>query len=237
MEQQDRELYSDIDETTKERILTFMDSMDDGMTPFLRERQEEALKDNVPIIRGSTQRILRFFLAMTKPKKILEIGTATGFSALYFLTFCPKAEITTIEKDEERIRKAKENFALGKKAGLDTGRIHQIEGDALEALKEMKEDESFDFIFLDAAKGQYPACWPEVKRLLKEGGILVSDDVLSGGVVLPSRFAVPHRERTIHQRMRDYLYTITHDGDCETLLLQEGDGTAVTFRKRKTNGI
>lgn len=232
MSGQDRELYNHIDEETKARISTFMDFMDGGLTPFLRQRQEEALEDNVPIIRGSTQRILRFFLTLQAPSSILEVGTATGFSSLFMLTCVPKASITTIEKDEERLKKAKENFALGKEAGLPVENVTQLTGDGLEILKELSGP--YDFIFLDAAKGQYLSCYPEVKRLLSPGGLLLSDDILSGGVVLPSRYAVPRRERTIHQRMRDYIYTITHDEDMVTLLLQEGDGTAVTMKKRTT---
>ena len=211
-----------------ERMAAFIDSMDRGNTPFLDEIEEYALQTQVPIIRKSMQQLLRFLLTLTKPKNILEVGTAIGFSALLMSEYAPQeAHITTIEKYEKRIPIARENFA---KAGKSE-RITLLEGDAADILKALEG--SFDLIFMDAAKGQYIHFMPDILRLLSPGGLLISDNVLQDGDIIESRFAVIRRNRTIHTRMRDYLYELTHHPELETTILPVGDGVTLSVKKRK----
>jgi len=209
-----------------ERMSAFIDSMDRGNTPFLDEIEEYALQTQVPIIRKSMQQLLRFLLTLTKPKNILEVGTAIGFSALLMSEYAPAdAHITTIEKYEKRIPIARENFA---KAGK-TEQITLLEGDATEVLKTLEG--SFDLIFMDAAKGQYIHFMPDIMRLLAPGGLLISDNVLQDGDIIESRFAVTRRNRTIHSRMRDYLYELTHHPELETTILPVGDGVTLSVKR------
>lgn len=211
---------------TKERLTAFIRSLDQGNTPFLDEIEKEAREAGVPIIRPETQRLLRFLLQMQKPGRILEIGCAVGFSALLMSEYAePHCHITTIENYEKRIVKARENF---KRAGKED-RITLLAGDAADILKELTG--TYDMIFMDAAKGQYLSFLPEVMRLLAPGGLLVSDNVLQEGDILESRYAVRRRDRTIHSRMREYLYRITHDKGLETVILPVGDGVALCVRK------
>ena len=210
---------------TQERINTFIQSFDAGNTDFLNELEQYALKTNVPIIRPQMQSFLKLLLAIKQPKQILEVGTAIGFSALLMSEYGPSdCQITTIEKYEKRIPLAKENF---KKAGCE-GKIRLIEGDASDILKSL--DGTYDFIFMDAAKGQYIHFLPDILRLLPIGGLLVSDNVLQDGDVLESRYAVTRRDRTIHSRMREYLYTLKHHEQLRTDILPLGDGVTVSVR-------
>ena len=211
-----------------ERMVTFINSLDTGSGEFLDALELQAKKDRVPIIRREMQSFLKVLLQIKKPAKILEVGTAVGFSALIMARYTSEeTHITTIEKYEKRIPIAKENF----QAANMQHRITLLEGDALEILKSI--DESFDFIFMDAAKGQYIHFYPEVMRLLEPGGILVSDNVLQEGDLIESHFAVERRNRTIYKRMRDYLYTLKHDERLETAILPVGDGAAVSIKKQK----
>ena len=190
---------------TDERISTFIHSLDTGNTPFLTELERYAKETNVPVIRPQMQSFLKVLLAMQQPKQILEVGTAIGFSALLMAEYGPEdCHITTIEKYEKRIPLARENF---KKAGRED-RITLLEGDATEILKELEGP--YDLIFMDAAKGQYIHFLPDILKLMPEGGVLLSDNVLQDGDVCESRFAVTRRNRTIHARMRDYLYELKH---------------------------
>ena len=169
---------------------------------------------------------MRVLITMTKPKKILEVGTAVGFSALLMSEYAPSyTKITTIEKFQKRIDEAKQNF---EKAGAGD-RITLLEGDAMEILKAL--DGPYDFIFMDAAKGQYIHFLPEVMRLLEDGGTLVSDNVLQDGDVIESRYAVTRRNRTIHSRMRDYLWELKHRDDLETVILPIGDGVTISTKQ------
>ena len=210
---------------TEERISTFINSFDPGNTPFLNELEQYALETNVPIIRPQMQSLLKLLLAMKQPKQILEVGTAIGFSALLMSEYGPKdLKITTIEKYEKRIPLAKENF---KKAGKEES-ITLLERDATEILKELEGP--FDFIFMDAAKGQYIHFLPDILRLMPKGGLLISDNVLQDGDVMESRFAVTRRNRTIHSRMRDYLYELKHNEQLCTDILPVGDGVTVSVK-------
>lgn len=209
-----------------ERMVSFINSFDRGNTPFLDELERYSKETNVPIIRKEMQSFLKFLLAVNKPSAILEVGTAIGFSALLMKEYAPEnCHITTIEKYEKRIPLAKENF---KKAGKEKD-ITLLEGDATEILKNLTG--SFDFIFMDAAKGQYIHFLPDILRLLREGGLLVSDNVLQDGDILESRYAVTRRNRTIHTRMRDYLYELKHHEQLETTILPVGDGVTVSVKR------
>lgn len=209
-----------------ERMTTFINSLDAGNTPFLNQIEEEAIRTNVPIIRTDMQSFMKFLLAASQPEHILEVGTAIGFSALLMSTYAPKGcHITTIENYEKRIPIAKENFARGGKEED----ITLLEGDAAEILPTLTE--SYDLIFMDAAKGQYLSFLPEVLRLLKPGGLLVSDNVLQDGDIIESRYAVTRRNRTIHSRMREYLYELKHHPELTTAILPVGDGVAVCVKQ------
>ena len=207
------------------RMATFIDSMDPGNPPYLDELEKEAIAGDIPIIRKPLQSFFRFLLRYVKPKSILEVGTAIGFSAILMSEYAPAdCKITTIEKYEKRIPVAKENFRrFGKEA-----QITLLEGDAAEILKEL--DGPYDLIFMDAAKGQYLAFMPEVLRLMAPGGLLLSDNVLQDGDVIESRFALERRKRTTHARMREYLYELKHLPGYETVILPVGDGITLTTK-------
>lgn len=209
-----------------ERIVTFINSLETENSRILEAIEKEALDARVPIIRKEMQSFLKVLLAIKKPMCILEVGTAVGFSALLMSENAPEGcRITTIENYEKRIPIARENF---KRAGKEQ-QITLVEGDAMEVLKTL--DGSFDFIFMDAAKGQYIHYLPEVMRLLPKGGVLVSDNVMQDGNVIESRFAVERRDRTIHSRMREYLYELKHNEELVTSILPLGDGVAVSVKK------
>lgn len=209
-----------------ERMVTFIDSLDRGNTPFLDEIEKYALQNRVPVIRKSMQSLLKFLLALLKPRNILEVGTAIGFSSLLMSEYAPEdCHITTIEKYEKRIPQARENF---RRAGAED-RITLLEGDAADILRGLTG--SYDLIFMDAAKGQYIFFLPDILRLLAPGGLLVSDNVLQDGDIVESRFAVTRRNRTIHARMRDYLYELKHHPELETAILPAGDGAALSVKK------
>lgn len=209
-----------------ERLVTYINSLDTGNTAMLDQIEREATADCVPIIRKEMQSFLKFLLAMKKPARILEVGTAVGFSAILMAEYDPvPCQITTIENYEKRIPIARENF---KRAGKEA-QIALLEGDAAEVLKTLEGP--YDFIFMDAAKGQYIHFLPEILRLLAKDGVLVSDNVLQDGDVIESRFAVTRRNRTIHKRMREYLYTLTHSEELVTAVLPVGDGITLSTRR------
>ncbi|MBR1633930.1 MAG: O-methyltransferase [Lachnospiraceae bacterium] len=215
----------DITNDRNERWRGFLDSLlqkEDELLSALRGRAEA---EDIPIIRKEAEYFLRWLLSVQRPERILEIGTAIGYSAICMLRHSPaQASLVTIENDAGRIPEAIKNFSL---AGIKD-RVSLIEGDAAEVLPGLEG--SFDFVFLDAAKGQYIVLLPEILRLLREGGILVTDNILQDGDTLESRFAVRRRDRTIHKRMREYLYAITHDERLVTDLLPVGDGIAVSVK-------
>ena len=209
-----------------ERLVTYINSLDTGNTAMLDQIEREATADYVPIIRKEMQSFLKFLLAMKKTARILEVGTAVGFSAILMAEYDPvPCQITTIENYEKRIPIARENF---KRAGKEA-QIALLEGDAAEVLKTLEGP--YDFIFMDAAKGQYIHFLPEILRLLAKDGVLVSDNVLQDGDVIESRFAVTRRNRTIHKRMREYLYTLTHSEELVTAVLPVGDGITLSTRR------
>ena len=208
-----------------EREKAFINSFNPGNTEFLNELEKFAIETNVPIIRPQMQSFMKVLLALRKPERILEVGCAIGFSALLMAEYDPvKCHITTIEKYEPRIPIARDNF---RKAGRDKD-ITLLEGDATDILKELEGP--YDLIFMDAAKGQYINFLPDIKRLLSKDGVLLSDNVLQDGNLMESRFAVVRRDRTIHSRMRDYLFALTHDDELRTDILPVGDGITLSVR-------
>lgn len=211
---------------TEERISAFINSFDSGNTPFLEELEKSAVDAGIPIIRQEMQSLLKLLLAIRRPGQILEVGTAVGFSALLMSEYSPRGcKITTIEKYEKRIPQALENF---RRAGKEEA-IALLAGDASAILKELEG--SYDFIFMDAAKGQYLHFLPDILRLMPRGGLLISDNVLKGGEIMESRYAVTRRDRTIHGRMREYLYELKRNELLETAILPVGDGVTVSVRK------
>ena len=208
-----------------ERIVTFINSMETENSKILEDIEREALEARVPIIRKEMQSFLKVLLTMKKPMRILEVGTAVGFSALLMSEYVPaECRITTIENYEKRISIARENF---RRAGREE-QITLLEGDAMEILPTLEGN--FDFVFMDAAKGQYIHYLPEILRLLESDGVLVSDNVMQDGTVIESRFAVERRDRTIHARMREYLYELKHNDSLLTSIIPLGDGVAVSIK-------
>ena len=211
-----------------ERMVTYIRSLERPENPVIEAIEQEALESFVPIIRKETQSFLKVMMLMNRPARVLEVGTAVGFSAILMSEYLPEgSRITTIENYEKRIPIARNNF---KRAGKEE-QITLIEGDALEVMKTLEGP--YDFIFMDAAKGQYIPYMPEAVRLLADGGILMSDNVLQDGDIIESRFAVERRNRTIHSRMRDYLYELKHSNVLETSIIPLGDGVALSIKKKK----
>ena len=213
-----------------ERITAYINSLEKELPPELLTLEKEALKARVPIIKKETQGVLRFLLKLQQPKRILEVGTAIGFSALFMSEYTGQdCHITTIEKVQMRLEEAERNLADPVFPHKD--KISLRKGEALEVLQQLvKEGESYDFIFLDAAKAQYMSFLPELLKLLCGKGMLVTDNVLQDGTVTNSRYSITRRDRTIHTRMREYLYTITHIEELETVLLPVGDGVAISVK-------
>ena len=215
-----------------ERFVTYINSLSGGNTKLLEEIETEALGTDVPVIRKETQECLKLFLAMKKPDRILEVGTAVGFSAILMKTYNPAdCTITTIENYEKRIPIARTNF---RRAGVEES-ITLLEGDAARVLEQLREP--YDLIFMDAAKGQYIHFLPHVVRLLKADGVLISDNILQDGDIIESRYAVIRRNRTIHRRMRQYLYELTHHEQLVTAVFPVGDGITVSSKKAQTKAL
>lgn len=222
----------------EDRVNIYLDSLMPDFSAELMDLEERALAENEPIIRKQSQSLLRFALKQVRPERVLEIGTAVGFSAI-FMAKCLKGDvkITTIEKVPYRIKKAGENF---KAFGYDKN-IELIEGDAKDVLLRLsKEGRSYDLIFMDAAKGQYLKFLEPALAMLSREGMLITDNVLLEGSTLSSKYAVTRRDRTIHERMREYLYTLTHYEGLETLIVPVGDGMALSIwdadNKRRSFG-
>ena len=210
----------------EERMRAYINSLDTGNTPFLEELERFALENEVPIIRKEMQSFMKVLLAVKRPMQVLEVGTAVGFSTLLMCEYGPgDLEIVTIENYEKRIPIAKANF---RKAGRES-QITLLEGDAGEIQKELEGP--FDMIFMDAAKGQYINWLPDVMRLIRNGGVLISDNVLQEGDIIESHYLVERRNRTIYKRMREYLYELKHNPSLITSILPLGDGVTVSVKQ------
>lgn len=197
----------------------------------LGEIQKESTEASVPIIPHETARFLSVLLTMHKPKRILEVGTAVAFSASLMSQYLqPGGSITTIDRFPVMLADARVNI---ERMGLqDT--ITILEGDAADILPTLTGP--YDLIFLDAAKGQYQSFLPYCLRLLPVGGLLLVDDVLQGGDIARSRYCVPRRQRTIHKRLRNFLWNITHHEALETAIVPIGDGLAVCTKIKEVQG-
>lgn len=208
-----------------ERLTTYIHSLEKDPGPFFEKLRKYAKEENVPIIRRETESFLRVLLKMNATSKekmsILEIGTAIGYSALVMEDEVPFAKIDTIENYEPRLAQARKNLE-----GHDN--INLYEGDAVEIIKTLEN--SYDFIFLDAAKAQYIVMLPDLLRLMKKNAILVADNVLQEGDLIESRFVTERRQRTIHERMREFLYEIKHRDDLESSILTVGDGISISVK-------
>ena len=213
-------------EIDEERAEVFIRAHSKGFPEYLEVLEKEARQQDVPVIRKGTQELLRFLLCLKRPKNILEIGTAVGFSTLLIAEYTgADTKITTIENYAPRIEKAKKNFAAYDK----DGRINLIEGDAGEVLKSL--DDKYDLIFLDGPKGQYEAYLDDILRLMSEGALLVTDNIFKEGDILESRYAVERRDRTIHARMRDFLLRLRDEESLESVILSSGDGATLSVKK------
>jgi predicted O-methyltransferase YrrM len=209
-----------------ERIVAYINSLDGGNSQICNTIEKEAIADNVPIIRKEMGSLLKVLIALKQPKRILEVGTAVGYSSILMSENMPEGcTITTIENYDKRIPIAKQNFKRAEKESV----ITLLEGDATDILKTL--DLTYDFIFMDAAKGQYVNFLPELLRLLPTGGLLISDNVLQEGDIVESRYGVTRRNRTIHTRMREYIYMLTHSEALVTSVVPIGDGITLSIKK------
>ena len=210
-----------------ERIVSYIHSLEKTNSEVLEKIEEQAHIDNVPIIRKEMESFLRVMLYIKKPKRILELGTAVGYSAI-LMSECidEDGKITTIENYEKRIVEAKKNIELSGKGQI----IELLEGDATEVMKTLPS-QLFDFVFMDAAKAQYIYFLPEVLRLMKKGAVLITDNVLQEGDLIESRFVVERRDRTIHKRMREYLEVVKNHEELETSIVPIGDGITISVKK------
>lgn len=212
-----------------ERIVSYIHSLESQNSEVLTKIEQCAIKDNVPIIRKEMESFLRVMLTISKPLNILELGCAIGYSAILMSEYLPEGgHITTIENYDKRIVEAKANIEM---AGLSS-KITLLEGDAMEVMKDL-ESENYDFVFMDAAKAQYINFLPEVMRLMKPGAILIADNVLQDGDIIESRYGVIRRNRTIHSRMREYMYEVKHMEELETTIVPIGDGITMSVKKEK----
>ena len=213
---------------TNERIAAYIESLDIELPEHLRKIEKEALADYVPIIKKPTRSLLRFLIHLHRPMRILEVGTAVGFSAILMSEYIPEGcKITTIENYPKRIEEAKKNIKENGKENV----ITLLEGDATDILPKLAEEgQQYDMIFMDAAKGQYPHFLPHILTMLPKGALLISDNVLQDGDIVESRYAVIRRNRTIHSRMRDYLYQLTHMEGMDTIVLPIGDGVTLSTK-------
>lgn len=215
-----------------ERVIAYINSLDRGNSPICEQIEQEAKSDRVPIIRREMGNLLKVLITLKQPSRILEVGAAVGYSSILMSEYMPAGcTITTIENYEKRIPDARRNFERAGKESV----ITLLEGDAAQILKQLAG--SYDFIFMDAAKGQYIYFLPDILRLMPAGGLLISDNVLQEGDIVQSRFGVTRRNRTIHARMREYLYQLTHHEQLLTSVVPIGDGITLSVKKDSNAGI
>lgn len=210
----------------QDRMEVFLNKYRKTPPAYIEKLERWAVKNEVPVIRRGTQDVLRYLLRTEQPLQVLEIGTAIGYSALYMKECLPAiSAITTIEKVEMRLVEARKNFERYD----PEKRISLLEGEASEILSQLvQQGKQYDFVFMDAAKGQYLHFLPDVLHLLADQGMLVSDNIFHEGDVLESRYAVTRRDRTIHGRMREFLQVLADIKELETICLPVGDGMTIS---------
>lgn len=187
----------------------------------LEKIKQKALQEHIPIIMDDTLEVIAKYLKENKPKRILEIGTAVGYSAMCFSEYLADGGvIDTIERDEERIKEAKANI---QKVGVED-KIKLYEGDAVEILPTLNE--KYDMVFIDAAKGKYPFFLKEALRMLDENGIIFADNILYKGYVMSDYNK--HKQRTAVRNLREYIKEVSENPNLETEILEVGDGLAVS---------
>lgn len=224
------------------RISEYLLSLEREEDPLLRELRSFAAETEVPIVRPETESLLRTLVAAKRPDRILEIGTAIGYSTILLARAAGAGaggcrEFITVESWEKRIPLAEENL---RRAGLSQS-VQLLHADAGEVLRQLcaggehdpAQEQGFDLVFLDAAKGQYIRWLPDILSLLNQGGLLVADNVLQDMTVLEPRFTLPRRERTTHARMREFLYEIKHREELESAVLPVGDGVSISVRRKQ----
>ncbi len=210
-----------------DRIVSYIHSLETSNSEILQKIEQCAKETNVPIIRKEMESFLRVMLMIKQPMKVLELGCAIGYSAILMSECLPEGgHITTIENYDKRIIEAKENIALAEAQD----KITLLEGDAMDRMAELPSEE-YDFVFMDAAKAQYINFLPEVLRLMKKGAILIADNVLQDGDIIESRYGIVRRNRTIHSRMREYMYEVKHTESLETTIVPIGDGITMSIKK------
>ena len=212
------------DSVATEQITDYLRSLIKENTGILKELEEKALKEYIPIISPEVAQLIRLLCEMTGAEKLLEIGSAIGYSSILFAGFSDDMKITTIEMDEERASEAEKNIS---RAGMDK-KITLLKGNALEVMDQIAE--SFDIVFVDAAKGQYNNFLPKCLKLLKKGGLLISDNILYRGTVAETGF-IPRKHRTIIVNMKEYLKRLSEDENLTTSIIPIGDGVAVSLKK------
>ncbi len=210
---------------TDERLTDYLRSLERTQDPVIEEILAEAQRGRIPVIRPETAALLKVLIRLHRPMRLLEVGAAVGYSAILMAGCMPAdGHLTTIENYEKRIPLARENI---RKACMEE-KITLLEGDAMDILPGLEP--GYDMVFMDAAKAQYINFLPHVTRLLKTGGLLVSDNVLQEGDIIESRFAVTRRNRTIYKRMREYLWELKHSETYETSVLTVGDGVTLSVK-------
>ena len=193
----------------------------------LEKIKQKALNEHIPIIMDDTLEVIAKILTEKRPKRILEIGAAVGYSAMCFSKYLEEdGLIDTIERDEERIEEAKQNF---KKVEVEN-KINLYEGDAVEILPTLNE--KYDVVFIDAAKGKYPFFLKEALRMLKQDGIIFADNILYKGYVMSDYNK--HKQRTAVRNLREYIKETTENPNLETEILEVGDGLAISKMKSNT---
>lgn len=208
-----------------ERIVSYIHSLEKTNTPLLEEMERFAKETNVPIIRKEMEGFLRTMVEIKQPKRILELGCAIGYSAILMSEYMPKdCKITTIENYDKRIPIASEYI----NKSVRKADINLIFGDALEEVPRLEK--GFDFVFMDAAKAQYINFLPPVLAVMNKGGILIADNVLQEGDLVESKFTVTRRNRTIHKRIREFLYEVKNNEQLTTSVIPIGDGITLSVK-------
>ncbi|PAA99965.1 O-methyltransferase [Enterococcus canintestini] len=210
------------------RLVEYMRTKQKFLPGQLGELEKDAHKRRVPIIPHETVVFLQFLLGQLKPKEVLEIGAAIGFSSSLMAQFVGDGHVTTIDRFDLMIKEAKANY---EKLGL-TDKVTLLEGDAAEVLPTLSGP--YDFMFMDSAKSKYIEFLPECLRLLKVGGVLMVDDVFQGGTILDAIEDIPRKNRSIHRKLKQFLDLVLTHPDLTSTLVPLGDGVLLITKEKET---